>query len=72
MWKRSSNDGVGTSNEEDMKTETRKCCACGKDVELRVNDIPPTWFARYRGSEIDRAIHSECARKPENNEWWKD
>lgn len=55
-----------------MKTETRKCCACGKDVELRVNDIPPTWFARYRGSEIDRAIHSECARKPENNEWWKD
>ena len=56
-----------------MKEEiTMKCCACGKDVVLKDNDIPATWFARYHIDKPDRAIHAECARKPENKEWWED
>ena len=57
----------------DMEKErTMKCCACGKDVVLKKDDIPATWFARYKGWEPDRAIHAECSRKPEHKEWWKD
>ena len=51
--------------------KTMKCCACGKDVVLKREDIPATWYARYKGCKMTRAIHAECGRKPENKEWWK-
>jgi hypothetical protein len=52
--------------------KTMKCCICGKDVVLKSDDIPATWFAVYHGWEPYKAVHAECSRKPEHKGWWKD
>ena len=51
--------------------ERVKCCACGKDVVLKSDDRPATWLAAYLWDKMDKAIHVDCSRKPENREWWK-
>ena len=57
---------------EYYKERTEKCCACGKDVVMKRDDIPATWFASYYGNgDLKNAIHADCSRKPENKDWFR-
>ena len=47
-----------------------KCCCCDKEVEEKLNEIPPKWYGKYLAGKLTEVICSECLKKPENKSKW--
>jgi len=43
-----------------------ECCICGKELDININQVPPTWYAKYNGIKIVQVICSDCIKKPES------
>jgi hypothetical protein len=48
-----------------------KCCECGKEVDVTVNVIPPSWYGAYHGIKMVAMICAECIAIPEKLERWR-
>ena len=48
-----------------------KCCACDKELSVECQEVPPTWFGKFKGDKMVKGIHAECVKKPENKSWWE-
>ena len=46
-----------------------KCCKCGKEVDVKSNEVPPKWYGTYLAGDLKKMICSECIKKPENKNW---
>jgi hypothetical protein len=49
-----------------------KCTVCSKEVDETRNDIPPTWFGKYRNARPIEVICAECLKVPENRLTWRE
>lgn len=44
------------------KDADMKCCKCGKEIDVTRHDLPPEWFAQYRGCEMIKVICRPCLK----------
>lgn len=44
------------------KDAEMKCCKCGKDVDVTRHEMPPEWFAQYKGTEMLKVICRPCLK----------
>lgn len=48
-----------------------KCVVCSKEVDEKVNEIPPKWYGKYASGKLVDVICDECIKKPGSKEVWK-
>ena len=39
-----------------------KCCSCNKELDIQNNSIPPTWYGKFNGKGLIKAICSVCIK----------
>ena len=49
-----------------------KCCKCDKEIDIKVNEVPPTWYGMFLASEVKKVICSECIKSPKGKDWGED
>ena len=49
-----------------------KCSVCSKEIDVKINDVPASWFGIWHASELKKVICRECIRKPEGKTWGED
>ena len=48
--------------------DKKKCCACGKEIDISTSQIPPIWFGCYKGSnELVKIICINCIKQCREN-----
>ena len=47
-----------------------KCCCCGKVLDTSKNEIPASWYGKYKGGELTAVICPECLKSGQNEHKW--
>ena len=52
--------------------EKVNCCFCNKEIDMKINVVPPAWYGKFEGGHVLISITcSECLIDPINLKNWK-